>query len=124
MAESGESNLLSGRDLRSNGLPEKAPEPGLSVLVTGGAGYIGSVLVPKLIDRGYRVRILDRLDWGEEPLAAVEGRYELVPGDIREIPADALEGIDGVIHLAGLSNDPTAEYDPEANWQINAVGTE
>jgi nucleoside-diphosphate-sugar epimerase len=124
MADSSESRVLPGRDLRSNGLPEAAPEQGLSVLVTGGAGYIGSVLVPKLIDRGYRVRVLDRLDWGEAPLASVEGRYELVEGDIREIPEGVLDGVDAVIHLAGLSNDPTAEYDPEANWQINAVGTE
>ena len=43
---------------------------------------------------------------------------------MRDIPATALDGIDGVIHLAGLSNDPTAEYDPEANWQMNAVATE
>ena len=44
--------------------------------------------------------------------------------DVRDIPATALDGVDGVIHLAGLSNDPTAEYDPEANWQMNAVATE
>ena len=44
--------------------------------------------------------------------------------DVREIPTTALDGVDGVIHLAGLSNDPTAEYDPEANWQMNAVATE
>jgi nucleoside-diphosphate-sugar epimerase len=43
---------------------------------------------------------------------------------VRDLPATALDGIDGVIHLAGLSNDPTAEYDPEANWQMNAVATE
>ena len=43
---------------------------------------------------------------------------------MRDIPAGALDGVDGVIHLAGLSNDPTAEYDPEANWQMNAVATE
>ena len=43
---------------------------------------------------------------------------------MRELPGHALDGVDGVIHLAGLSNDPTAEYDPEANWQMNAVATE
>jgi nucleoside-diphosphate-sugar epimerase len=45
-------------------------------------------------------------------------------GDVRDMPASALDDVDGVIHLAGLSNDPTAEYDPEANWQMNAVATE
>jgi nucleoside-diphosphate-sugar epimerase len=43
---------------------------------------------------------------------------------VRKFPLDALEGVDAVIHLAGLSNDPTAEYDPEANWEMNALATE
>ena len=43
---------------------------------------------------------------------------------MRDMPATALDGVDAVIHLAGLSNDPTAEYDPEANWQMNAIATE
>jgi nucleoside-diphosphate-sugar epimerase len=68
--------------------------------------------------------VLDRLYWGEEPLEAVRDRLELVVADVRDIPAEALDGVDGVIHLAGLSNDPTAEYDPEANWQMNAIATE
>jgi nucleoside-diphosphate-sugar epimerase len=94
------------------------------VLVTGGAGYIGSVLLGRLLERGYNVRVLDRLYWGEGPLEDYSGRIELEVADVREIPSSALDGVDGVIHLAGLSNDPTAEYDPEANWQMNAVATE
>jgi len=94
------------------------------ILVTGGAGYIGCVLTARLLERGYSVRILDRLYWGEAPLAEVRDRVELVVADVREMPASALDGVDGVIHLAGLSNDPTAEYDPDANWQMNAVATE
>jgi nucleoside-diphosphate-sugar epimerase len=109
---------------RGNGLAPQAPRPGETLLVTGGAGYIGCVLVTRLLDRGYRVRVLDRLYWGEETLADVADRIELVVADVRDVPADALEGVDGVLHLAGLSNDPTAEYDPEANWQMNALATE
>src|SRR3954469_11016265 len=109
---------------RTNGLAPQAPEPGQLVLVAGGAGYIGSVLTERLLDRGYRVRILDRLYWGTKPLARVLDRVELVEADVRAMPASALDGVDGVIHLAGLSNDPTAEYDPEANWQMNAIATE
>ena len=115
---------LPGRDVRGNGLPSEAPQPGQTILVTGGAGYLGCVLTERLLARGYTVRILDRLWWGEEPLAGVRDRIELVAGDVREVPANALDDVDGVIHLAGLSNDPTAEYDPDANWQMNAIATE
>ena len=112
------------RQTRTNGLSPAPPERGRTVLVTGGAGYIGSVLLGRLLERGYNVRVLDRLYWGEGPLEDYSGRIELEVADVREIPSSALDGVDGVIHLAGLSNDPTAEYDPEANWQMNAVATE
>jgi nucleoside-diphosphate-sugar epimerase len=132
MARDGQApDLLSERNVRGNGLPSEPPTRGRTVLVTGGGGYIGCVLTAKLLERGYRVRVLDRLYWGQEPLRRyltglqldLDG-FELVEADVREFPATALDGIDGVIHLAGLSNDPTAEYDPEANWQMNAVATE
>jgi nucleoside-diphosphate-sugar epimerase len=108
---------------RSNGLSPRPPAKGRTVLITGGAGYVGCVLTERLLDRGYNVRILDRLYWGYGPLERFADRVEVVCADVRDIPATALDGIDGVIHLAGLSNDPTAEYDPEANWQMNAVAT-
>src|SRR5437764_14480355 len=109
---------------RTNGLPSEAPEPGRLILVTGGAGYIGCVLTQRLLDRGYRVRLLDRLYWGLGPIGSVVDRIEVVEADVRDMPATALDGVDGVIHLAGLSNDPTAEYDPEANWEMNGLATE
>ena len=109
---------------RSNGLSAVAPNPHQRILVAGGAGYIGSVLVARLLERGYRVRVLDRLYFGEDSLAAVRDRLELVVADVREIPESAFDDVDGVINLSGLSNDPTAEFNPEANWQMNAIATE
>ncbi|MEA2375994.1 MAG: hypothetical protein QOD53_2457 [Thermoleophilaceae bacterium] len=105
--------------MSSNG----SPQPGRRVLVTGGGGYLGSVLVPRLLDRGHRVRVLDRLHWGRGPLAAVADRIELVEADVRDADATAraLDGADCAIALAGVTNDATAERDPEANWQTNAV---
>jgi len=109
---------------RANGLAPTAPDADQTILVPGGAGYIGCVLVPRLLERGYRVRVLDRLYFGEEPIASFRDCIDLVVADVRDLPARALDGIDGVINLSGLSNDPTAEFDPEANWQMNAIGTE
>ena len=109
---------------RTNGLAPEAPERGDLVLVTGGAGYIGSVLTRRLLDRGYRVRLLDRLYWGRKPLENVLDEVEIIEADVRDMPVSVLDGVAGVIHLAGLSNDPTAEYDPQANWQMNAIATE
>src|SRR5450755_950964 len=120
----GNSSGLPETVARSNGLSPTAPCPGQRVLVAGGAGYIGCVLVPRLLARGYRVHVLDRLYFGEDPLSAFRDQIELVVADVRDIPVTALDDIDGVINLAGLSNDPTAEYDPEANWQMNAIATE
>src|SRR5579875_103178 len=95
-----------------------------TILVTGGGGYLGTVLATQLVERGYQVRILDRFYWGYEPLQHILGKVELITGDVRSMDAQILDGIDGVVHLAGLSNDPTAEYNPEANWQMNAIATE
>jgi nucleoside-diphosphate-sugar epimerase len=111
-------------ETRSNGLAPTAPNPGQTILVAGGAGYIGCVLIPKLLERGYHVRILDRLYFGEEALASFRDRVDIVVADVRDIPDTAFDGVDGVINLSGLSNDPTAEFDPEANWQMNAIATE
>lgn len=94
----------------------------MRVLVTGGAGYIGVVLCRQLIAAGHRPVVLDRLFWGRKPLAGLD--VEIVAGDLRAFDDDWLDGIDAVCHLAGLSNDPTAEYNTEANWQMNAIGTE
>lgn len=119
-----ETNDANSAAKRRNGLSPIAPNPDQLILVAGGGGYIGCILVPRLLERGYRVRLLDRLYFGEEPLAQFRDRIELVVADVRDIPGEALRDVDGVINLSGLSNDPTAEFNPEANWQMNAIATE
>lgn len=94
-----------------------------SVLVVGGAGYLGCVLIEELLARGYAVTVFDRLFFGDFGLSKVSDRIRLVTGDIRAMPGEAFENVRAVINLGGLSNDPTAEYNPEANHQMNAVAT-
>lgn len=97
------------------------------VLVTGGAGYLGSVLVPMLLDDGYEVTVFDRLLFGREPLAAVQEhpRFKLIEGDITRLGEHNgfLEGIDTIMHLAALSNDPSCDLKPELTQRINFEGT-
>lgn len=94
-----------------------------SVLVTGGAGYVGAVLVPKLLAKGYRVKVIDLYLYGENVLDAVRDNPGLtqVKGDLRERPLveRELAGQDAVIHLAGISNDPSYELDPALGKSIN-----
>jgi nucleoside-diphosphate-sugar epimerase len=95
----------------------------MRILVTGGGGYIGAVLTGMLVEKGYEVRVLDRFYWGDQPLDRWSKQIEVVRGDVRSIDDDLLNGVDAVAHLAGLSNDPTAEYNPAANWEMNMVAT-
>ena len=94
-----------------------------TVLVTGGAGYVGAVLVPKLLARGHAVRVLDTYFYGREPLAALRGAANLteIAGDMRnrDVVMRAVEGCDAVLHLACISNDPSFELDPELGKSIN-----
>ena len=93
------------------------------VLLVGGAGYVGSVLAYELLERGYAVRILDRLYFGDDGLRDIRDRVELVVGDMRVLDAAVLQDVDCVVNAGGLSNDPTAEYNPQANYEMNALAT-
>lgn len=91
------------------------------ILVTGGAGYVGSLLVHELLAQGHRVRVVDRF-WFGDPFSPHQ-RLELIDGDIREFSDAWLDDVHSVIHLAGLSNDPTADFAPDLNSESNVLAT-
>lgn len=107
--------------------PKRPPVRPEHVLVVGGAGYLGSALVPMLLDRRYRVRVLDSLIFGKASLNAVEkhSSFELIPGDVRDIQAvvQAMKGCDAVIHLAAIVGDPACEENHQLTAEINRAAT-
>ena len=90
------------------------------ILVTGGAGYVGAVLVPRLLAEGYQVTVLDLMLYGEEVLPHGEA-LQVVRGDIRdrELLEEVIPGQDALIHLACISNDPSFELNPRLGRSIN-----
>lgn len=101
----------------------------MNILVTGGAGYLGSVLIPKLLARGHRVRVLDVGYFGVGHLRSLRPPVELIREDIRRVSSDhqflqdLLDGCDCIIHLAAISNDPSAELNPELTEEVNFRAT-
>jgi len=97
----------------------------MKILVTGGAGYLGSVLIPKLLVRGHKVRIVDVGYFGVAHLRSLRPGVELIREDIRRVCKDKgfcrqlIDGIDCVIQLAAVSNDPSAELCPELTEAVN-----
>ncbi len=89
----------------------------MKILIAGGAGYIGSVLIPKLLDRGYQVDVVD-LFWFGNHLPDETG---IIHKNIFDLTEADLAGYDQVVFLAGLSNDPMAEFAPSKNFVYNAA---
>ena len=92
-----------------------------NILVTGGAGYVGAELVPKLLNEGHKVTVLDTFWYSDENLFKSSENLKLIKGDIRnkEIITSSLVDITDVIHLACISNDPSFDLDPELGKSIN-----
>jgi nucleoside-diphosphate-sugar epimerase len=107
---------------------DHAPQRQLGmVLVIGGGGYIGSALVPKLLAAGHRVRVLDLMMYGTQPLQEVldHPMLEIVRADFREIDSlvKAMRGVEQVVHLGGIVGDPACALDEELTIDVNLAAT-
>lgn len=91
------------------------------ILVTGGAGYVGSVLIPKLLAKNYEVIVYDLMIYGDEGLPKGNSHLKIVKADIRDIDTftKTLAGVDTVLHMACISNDPSFELDPALSRSVN-----
>ena len=95
----------------------------MKIMVTGDQGYIGAVLVPMLMNKGYEVVGYDAGFFSENLLQPLEENYQKIKKDIRDIKKKDLNGVDVIIHLAGLSNDPLGAFLPKLTEDINYTAT-
>ena len=93
----------------------------MNIFLTGGCGYKGTVLVPKLLAQGHKVRVLDTMWFGN--FLEAHPNLTVVKGDVRDIEAISLDGVDAVIHLSSVANDPCGDLDPKLTWEISALAT-
>lgn len=117
---------LPGKIITFNSI-EEIPQHNGKVLVIGGAGYVGSVLVRKLLSRGYQVKVLDALLYGDESIKELytDENFELIKGDTRQIDTltNAMQDVSAVIHLAELVGDPLCAHDAKVTKDINLFAT-
>ena len=93
----------------------------MKILVTGGCGYKGHVLIPKLLDRGYDVIAFD-IQWFGNYLIPHKN-LSVIKGDVRNTDSIPLDGVDCIIHLSSIANDPCSDLDPKLTWEISALAT-
>jgi nucleoside-diphosphate-sugar epimerase len=93
----------------------------MKIFVTGACGYIGTVLTPKLLALGHEVTAFDLMWFGNQ--LAPHPNLKVVQGDVRDTASIPLDGIDAIIHLASVANDPCGDLDPKLTWEISALAT-
>ena len=93
----------------------------MHILLTGGCGYIGSVLTPKLLNSGFKVSVVDIMWFGN--FLPNHKNLKIIKHDIRNIDNLTMEDVDVVIHLANIANDPCGDLNPKLSWEVNALAT-
>ncbi|QWD96902.1 NAD(P)-dependent oxidoreductase [Polynucleobacter sp. MG-6-Vaara-E2] len=93
----------------------------MKILVTGACGYKGHILVPKLLKRGHEVIAFD-LQWFGNYLQP-HPKLLVLKGDVRDIDLISLEGVDSIIHLSSIANDPCGDLNPKLTWEVSALAT-
>ena len=94
----------------------------MNILLTGGCGYVGSVLANSLLDSGHSLRVFDTT-WFGNHLSPREN-LEIIVGDMRELPSTLTDDIECIVHLANIANDPSVELNPALSWEVNVLGTQ
>lgn len=93
----------------------------MHILITGGCGYVGTLLTTTLLDEGHDVTVVDAQWFGN--WLAPHPRLKLIQEDVRHIDRIPLRGVDAIIHLANVANDPCVELDPKLSWEVNCLAT-
>ena len=94
----------------------------MNILLTGGCGYIGSVLTEKLLEDGHQVLVVDTQWFGNH--LKPHPQLTLLQQDVRNVDAIPLEGIERIIHLANIANDPGVDLNPILSWEVNVLATQ
>jgi nucleoside-diphosphate-sugar epimerase len=93
----------------------------MNIFVTGACGYKGNVLVPKLLNAGHRVTAFDIMWFGND--LPQHSSLTIIKGDVRHIDSIPLQGIEAIIHLSSIANDPAGDLDPKLTWEVSALAT-
>ena len=94
----------------------------MNIFITGGCGYIGTLLTHKLLEEGHNLTIIDKMWFGN--YLKNQKNLKIINDDFRNVNNYSLNSIDILIHLANIANDPSVEVDPNISWDTNVLGSQ